>query len=338
MSTVAGSFEETKLQNLRLKAAEYMADGRVNLQYIPRIDAIDSLMRVNTAKFINWKKAKDGSDKKHLIELEWVNACEVAVGDNVACDPCSVKLSTNIQEYEQTREKCTGFKVSHLDMIDNDFEVSDLEVKGYLAAHKVLAEAFVEHYIDFLNANQGVNTMGTKGKGVVTGVDTFIKPQYWDAGLFSYIARVAKMNQFGGAVFLSGSLLYEAYMQAKFNEANADGKGAAAMFNALPMYFDEYNVDTVNDPTLKAYLINTGSITHASVVYHTPTPKISGKYRYFSENNRYIPGIKHDVIITEECEGDMILRDYKFINRSQMFLNPTGCNGTNTGILSFVCG
>ena len=37
MSTVAGSFEETKLQNLRLKAAEFMADGRVNLQYIPRI-------------------------------------------------------------------------------------------------------------------------------------------------------------------------------------------------------------------------------------------------------------------------------------------------------------
>ena len=76
--------------------------------------------------------------------------------------------------------------------------------------------------------------MGTKGKGVVTGVDTFIKPQYWDAGLFSYIARVAN-EPIWGAVFKC-SLLYEAYMQAKFNEANADGKGAAAMFNACNVF------------------------------------------------------------------------------------------------------
>ena len=51
-------------------------------------------------------------------------------------------------------------------MIDNDFEVSDLEIKVF-ASHKVLAEAFVEHYIDF-QCRSRVNTMGTKGKGVVS--------------------------------------------------------------------------------------------------------------------------------------------------------------------------
>ena len=92
---------------------------------------------------------------------------------------------------------------------------------------------------------------------------------------------------------------------------------------------------TVNDPT-KTYLINTLHYSRLSSISYANL-KLR-KISYFSENNRYIPGIKHDVIITEECEGDMILRDYKFINRSQMFLNPTGCNGTNTGILSLVCG
>jgi len=338
MSTIAGSFEETKLQNLRIKAAEFMADGRINLQYTPRIEAINSLLAVNTAKFIQWKKARDGSDKKHIIEIEWINACEVKTDTNTQCEPCGPKLSTNTKEYVQTREVCAGFEISMADMIDNDFEFSDLEVKGYLAAHKKLAEDFCQHYIDFLNANQGVNAMGTKGKGVVAGVDTYIAPSFWDATLMSYISRMAQMNQFGGPVFLSGSLLMEAYMQAKFNSGNDNGKGALAMFGTMPLYFDEYNIDTVNDPILKAYLINTGAITFASVTYHTPEPKVSGAIKYFSENNRYIPGLRHDVIVSEVCEGDMITRKWKWIDRSQCYLNPTGCDGTNTGVLNLVCG
>lgn len=54
--------------------------------------------------------------------------------------------------------------------------------------------------------------------------------------------------------------------------------------------------------------------------------------------SRNIPGIFYDTIYTTECSGDDILHSWKMKLKAGIFLNPTGCTDTRTGVLRFVNG
>ena len=209
--------------------------------------------------------------------------------------------------------------------------------KGLLKADVQLAEAYAAYCVSVLEANQGVNQLPT-GKGVVSGSDTYILPAYWDASLMAYFSRVAILNKFTAPKLISGSNLYEAVWVAEMSRANDNGKGAATMFGAFPVYFDLYNIDTVNTPDLVTYLLSQNSVAMANRAYNPNFIETFGASKRWTMPSRFLPGFTYDVFNTVACSNDMVETQFKVKLLADLFVNPEGCTVNNTGILAFRCG
>lgn len=340
MSTTAGAFTETLLRSLRVMADDIMFDDRIKQQFIPQIGIVDGLRAVQTAlvkpRFTQVKDSQ-GKNKKYDVEVIWENACEVEAVECTVCTMDGTKLSTNAQSYSLDFCREVQFKIDEWDYVDNEFDAALAVAKGMLRADKQLAEAFAAYAVSVLEANKGVNQFDG-GKGCVSGSDTYVPAAYWDASLMAYLSRIAILNRFTTPVLLSGSNLYEASWVAQMNRANDSGKGAAAMFGAFPIYFDLFNIDTVNSPNLVTYLLSMNSVAIASRNYNPMAIETYGASKRWSMQSRFIPEFTYDVYSTVECSNDMVSTDFKVKLTADLFVNPEGCEADNTGILSFICG
>ena len=342
MSTVAGVFDETLLRALRAKADEIMFDDRIKQQYIPKIEVVNALGALQTAqvrpKFVQLKEA-DGRNKKYDVEVIWDNACELSCETNVDCDFCGPKLSTNAQLYPLDWERVVSFTVNEVDYQDNEFNVAEAVAKGLLKADKELAECFAQYAVAVLGANKGVNQMGTGSKGVVSGNDTYILPAYWDAKLVSYFVRAAQLNRFSDFGLISGSNLFEEYFTIQAMIANANGKGDANLFNQLRMWFDLFNIDSVNTPDLVTYMVSQGSVALVSKAFNPPSMEVLHTFTRWTAPNRFLPaGFTQDVFYEQTCDSDLVKHCFKVKLTADVLVNPEGCEANNTGILTFVCG
>ena len=341
MSRVPGVFSETQLQLLRAKADEIMFDDRIKQQYMPQIGIIDGLRAVNTAQ-VNPKlsqiKTSDGRTKKYDVEVIWDNACGIEAEDCTVCDNEGEKLSTNAQSYSLEFCQEVKFTVDEYDYVDNESDAMLAVAKGMLTADVKLVEAYAQYAVAVLTANRGVNQMGTGSKGVVVGSDTYILPAYWDAKLMAYFMRVSMLNRFTNPVLLSGSNLFEEYLVVQKMIADANGKGDAAMLNALRIYFDLFNIDSVNSPDLVTYLVSQGATAMANRVYNPPTLETIGAAKRWVKNSMFIPEFKFDMYYDAECSNDLVQHNFKTKLTADLFVNPEGCEVNNTGILTFLCG
>ncbi len=333
MSTTAGVWSETLLQNVRERADALMFDDRIKQQYMPVLGAVEALNRVQTA---NIRTLKSGL-KNYTVEVEWLNYCGLTVTDNVACDTGGTEGSTNTETYTLDADKMVKFKVQEADYRDNDFGMEEAVAKGLLAADSKISEAFAQKFVTELNAAKGVNQY-TGAPGNVVGADTFIATGSWDYTLYAYLLQVADKNKFSAPVLLNGNNLYRSFINAGFAAGNADGKAGAAAFGAMPTYFDIHNLPAVNNATEISYLLSQGSWAWASA------PKFETSLRNFQHESRYsfesrfIPGLWLNVQIVESCVEDYVSYDFKVSSKYGIFANPAGCTATNTGTLTFVCG
>lgn len=342
MSTVAGVFSETGLLNLRAKADELMFDDRIKQQFIPKIDIVNGLRTVHTAQ-VNPKfsqiRDSQGKAKKYDVELVWDNACGIEAEECTVCDFDGEKLSTNAQAYSLGFCREVKFTVDEYDYVDNELDAYVAIAKGLLRADKELSEAYARHAVAVLEANKGVNQMGTGSKGVVIGSDTFVLPAYWDAKLMAYFARVSSLNRFTNPVLLSGSNLFEEYMVIQAAIANAEGKGDASLMSLMRVYFDLFNIDSVNTPDLVSYMVSQGSIAIASRAYNPDVIDDLGPgQKRWTRQSEFIPEFKYDMFVERECSNDMVKLGFKVKLLADLFVNPEGCEVNNTGILSFTCG
>ena len=122
--------------------------------------------------------------------------------------------------------------------------------------------------------------------------------------------------------------------------ANANGKGDWAMWAGLQPYFDLFNIDTVNTPNLKAYLISMGAVAMANKYYNPQVPEVLKDFTRYTMNSQFMDGITYDVWYNNSCIGSnkMVVHNYTLRFKADIFLNPSGCSGQNTGVLSFLCG
>lgn len=342
MSTVAGVFSETGLLNLRAKADEIMFDDRIKQQFIPQIGLIDGIRAVHTAQ-VNPKfsqvRDSQGKSKKFDVELVWDNACGIEAQDCTVCDFGGEKLSTNAQAYSLSFCKEVQFSVDEYDYVDNELDAYMAIAKGLLRADKLLVEAYAQYVVSVLESNKGVNQMGTGSKGVVSGADTYIASHFWDAKLMAYFARVSSLNRFTNPILLSGSNLFEEYMVIQAAIQNAEGKGDAAMLKLINIYFDLFNIDSVNTPDLVTYLISQGSVAMASRAYNPDAIEDMGPgQKRYTRQSEFIPEFKYDMFVERECSNDMVKLNFKTKLLADLFVNPEGCEENNTGILSFTCG
>jgi hypothetical protein len=340
MSTTAGVFSETLLRDLRVKADELMFDDRIKLQFLPQVGILDAIAAVQTAqvtpKFMQLKQSNGGS-KKYDIEVIWENACDIVVEECSECHIDGDKLSTNAQNYGLEFCKEVQFKVDEYDYVDNEFDFSTSIAKGLLRADKQLAEALASYAVSVLNANKGVNVYAG-GPGIPSGADTYITAPFWGPNLMAYFMQVTQMNQFTSPVLASGANLFQDYFIYNKLAGNADGKGNAALMGTFPIYFDMFNIDTVNTPNLFTYLLSTGSVALGYRTYNPSSIQESAaNWRRWTIPSRF-GGFSYDAFYHADCSHDMIEHNFKLKLTADILVNPAGCSATNTGILTFICG
>ena len=332
MSTIGGSFDETILMNQLVKATEIGFDSRIKQQFTPQYAVLNAIKAAQTATVQTpLSKRKDVA-----VEVQWENFCDI-VAEACATD-CTVggaKSSTNIQEYDVTWCKEVNFSMDENDFYDNVFDMN--VAKAFLKADKEITEAFAQYAVAQLESFKGANAL-TAGKGTVAGTETSIPAAYWTPALAAYFNRVSIMNRFVNPIFLSGSLLYEQYLVSQAMNANADGKGDWALWSGMQPYFDLFNIDTVNDPSLKAYLISMGSVAIGGKNINPDIPAVMLDMTKYTMVSQWT-GLKYDVFYNNACSGTQKMHTHNWTVRAKadIWLNPAGCEQTNTGILSFLC-
>jgi len=340
MSTVGGVFSETLLRDLRVRADELMFDDRIKQQYVPKIEILNAIKAVQTAqvtpKFMQLKQSNGGS-KKYDIEVMWPNACDIVAQECSSCTIEGEELSTNAQVYGLEFCKEVPFAVDEYTMVDNEFDFQELIAKGMLAADVALVNSLAAYAVSVLNANKGVNAYGG-GPGVPSGSDTFITAPFWGANLMAYLVQVTQMNNFTSPVLASGANFFQDYFISNKVVGNADGKGNAALYGTFPIYFDQWNIDTVNTPYLFTYLLSMGSVAIGNRTYNPSTVQESAaNWKRWTAPSKFFP-INYDWFYSAECANDMIKHSFKAKLTADVLVNPAGCSATNTGILTFICG
>ena len=337
MSTTQGVFTESVLNALRVKMAENLLDSRVKLQFQPRANALKTLAKATTASFT----PLNAREKDYDVELEWINVCSNGVESFTSCSFGGDKASTNIKKYSLTYDKMRPFTIDEADFTNNDFDFAEVMAKLMLKADVELLEDFAKYFISILNANVGSDAY-TTGAYYCAG-DTYIPANAWTANLMPYLMMMSQLNQFNNPIMLDDGLLYQAFLAANFNAGNDNGKGAQAMFQGMNIDFDLINPVAVNGNILTDYLIETGSLAWANKVYHaegTPTINQDGIIK-FSQPTKFgdILPLKYDVAMKPSCSTNNLTKyDVSVRLKADIFVNPTGCTETNTGILALNCG
>lgn len=333
MSTVAGAFDETLLMNFVVRASDVAFDGRVKQQFIPKWDSLKAIMAVSNARVLNPISA---SKKDFDVEVEWMNTCDMEVEDNVACEFDGTKSSTNVKEYKLEYEKVVRFSVDEMDFRDNRFDTEESVAKQFLTADKILVEWFNSLAIARLNTFAGINTY-TGDKGTVAGTDTFIPAAYWNADLMAYFHKVSVLNDFNSPVLLNGHNLYTQNYLA--GAKSGDVSGDVVLFGTIPSYWDLFNLDAINEEQV-SYLIENGAIAWANKAYNPDIPQVvNGVFTRYTMQSSFAPMLKYDIFYEPECTlEDAVKHNFKVKLKADIFINPTACTETNTGVLRFVCG
>jgi len=333
MSTIGGSFDETILLNQRVKADEIMFDDRIKQQFTPQFEILNAIRAAQTARVETPVTRRKDAD----VQVIWENFCDITADDcSSSCTLGGNKSSTNAQIYELSFCKEVGFTMDELDFLDNEFEIN--VAKAFLKADKELTESFAQYAVAQLEAFKGENML-TTGKGTYSGGDTYIEAAYWTPAIAAYFSRVSIMNRFTNPIFLSGSLLWEQFMVAKANSANADGKGDWALWAGMQPYFDMFNIDSVNDPALKAYLLSMGSVAMVNKYYNPTVPERLMDYIRYTMPARWMPGFVYDVFYDNSCTTNKhAVHNYTVRLKADIYNNPEGCETGNTGVLAFQCG
>lgn len=337
MSITAGVFNETLLANIQYKIDEIWADAIQKQDYVAHVGPVNAILANQTAYISDLKQMR----KDPTVEVGWINACEVV---DEACEVCTIdgpELSTNIEEKQLTTCRQAPFQVEEGIFHTNLFDPAEIIAKGFLRAMKEMDEFWAQTLVAFLNAALGVNSV-TVGKGTVSGTGTYILPAFWDANLMSYFARVAASNLFVNPYLVSGNLLYESVWNANYERGQAGDESRALKYGSMPIYFDLFNIDSVNDPDLMMYMLHRGAIAFAAKAYYPETvTKYMDQWRW-SIPSKNIPGLRYDVHYSDTCNSqgtyDFMTFNYKLVTNGDFFLNPTGCDATRTGVLGFYCG
>lgn len=337
MSTISGSFSETTLLEQRVLAESLMFDDRIKQQYIPNIAIIPALKSIQTANVMAVGRA---AKKDVDVEVIWQNVCgredEECGGCNIGGNPSS----TNAEDYALSWCRDYNFSENEEDYLTNEFDIDTAVAKQLIMADKTLSEAYARYTVAQLEAFKGINALNTNAKGIVQGSDTFIEPAFWSASLVAYFNRVAILNKLTSPIMISGNNLYEQFIVSQASYANAGGKGDWNLWGSLKMFFDLFNIDTVNYPNLVTYMLSMGSVALANKFYNPGVPARGFEMTRYTMPSQFIPGFTFDVFYKDSCteQNRLTKHDYTVRLKADLFLNPFGCDEGNTGILSFTCG
>ena len=331
----SGDFSASVKGAVLEKMDKMWADNMVNPEFIASCDAAKAILKEQTAKVT---ELEDPFEDKE-IKIAWLKPQTTTPVD--VADDCNIggdELESTSKAYSLGYNKTTGFNVKEKADRTNLIKMDEKIALGFLMRMKDMDELVARTLISKIETFKGVNQFA--GKGTVVSTDTYINPELWDSNLFANLKLIATKNKMMDPFLLSGTNLWEQYLNIELAQANADGKGDAAKIKIIRKYFDLINIDEVNDPNYVTYMINKGSIAGAFKAYHKNNPK---EYTHGADQQRFaiesknLPGVFYDVHYSNACLENDIVHKWSFFSKFDWFLNPV--HDTNkTGVLSFING
>lgn len=336
MPIVAGDFTASQLVQSVVKADRMFADDMMKADFEGNVDVWKAVKAEQNANVALLQE----SEKDREVKVTWINSCGDVVEDcdGDDCDLAGNELGSDSKVYKLDLCKQYKFTVDEMTFRTNDYKMEDAVAKGMLKADKALSEAIAKSGVARIESFKGVNQV-TDGVGTVnaTTTETDINAADFNERLFAYLYRVAIQNEMSNPFLLSGTNLFEDRLVTMLAAANANGKGAAELYKLMRTYFDLFNIDPMNAPDLKTYMINRGAVAFASKAHYgaVPTEYIGAGQKRWSTESRNLPGVRFDVHYTNRCSAGTMKHDFQIKAKYDYFLNPTGCDGTRTGVLAF---
>ncbi len=357
MSYIPGQFSETILLQQQFRADAMMMDDRIKQQFIPKIDVYNYLRSLQNARL----NTAFAGTKEYDVEIQWMNACDNFDRDDISCEIGGNEVSTNAKKYMLRKRIVKGFSVRDDVFRDNSFDAEEAIAKALLRIDKQIAEEFSQYLVGVLNANAGRNVV--TDRYTVEDDRTDIPPDQWTSPLMAYFARAMIMNRFDSAAMITGANLFETLYTAEAMRANADGKGDPIMWGKLPIWFDLFNIDSVNSGAsahiaegLFTYLVTQGSLAMVNKTWNPGAPSQNFHDIRYTMPSKFLSGFKYDVFYNNAClqhsgtatpagfdfdrdwlndnptarnetfRSDTLQHNYKIVLTAEAFTNPYGCD------------
>ena len=336
----AGTFTASQLLRIQTMADDMWADNQTRADYIAEADVLNAVRAEQTARLSDLQDPM----KTRTVRLMWLDACEVAAEDvDDDCTLSGTEASSDYEDYTLDLFKRSVFSVKEIENRTDEFNTQQKAARLLLAADKALTEWLATQLVAKIETFRGTNTYTTPVGATAwtfASSDTTIPADQWNTELFPKLSLAARKNKILNPYLVSGEALWYTNENAYNNQGNDDGKGDAVRNQKYfsRRYFDPVRIDEANNGTLKAYMISRGALavvtkTHyptVPVIYHNPWQQ---RYSMPSAN---MPGVDYEVIYTQACASNEITHTWQLKLNAGIFLNPTGCTETRTGVLSFV--
>lgn len=352
MSTTAGYMDETLLQARIAKAQALGVDGRLQADFNPFMETVRAVLENTTMSFGELTR----NDKDLEVKVIYNHFCGESADDfdvTEACTPSCTEPSTNTKSFTLPTPIHKCFSLDYNVGRTNELDNADQYITSRKAAEKMIMQTLAQRLIALIELNLGVNVY-TGGKGTVAGITTTINPAFWNSGIISEFMRTAIENKFNEPYYIDSGILWQQMANAKFNQNNANGSGDAAAFNSImgKYYADFYNMKQIHDTDHVLYMIEKGSIGLTSKSNLRGVDELvagggilqgsyfGGDQWRWSEPSMLVPGLILDIHRNITCSavtGDKV-ETFDLILRWIASTVPTGCSGTNTGFLKFLCG
>jgi len=327
----AGTFTASALQSILAKADEMWVDNMAGKDYRAHTDTLNALLENQRPGMFRQLEG----EKDNTVKLVWLHNCD---DDTASCsNDCTIggtELSTNSKEYTLNLCRTKGFQVDEKALRSNVFTLEEVIAKGILSTQKTLDNWLNTQAISFLAANAGESVFFPEGWAQESGgVNVEVPSADFASGeVIADLMLMAMRNNFDMPYSISGELLWKQAWAAALNSGNAEGKGTAAMFEQMKRYHDLWAFDTANSPDKLLYLVNAGSTAFVSKAYYGDTPTEYMTQRRWSRPSFNLP-VRYDWVYTNECSNNEITHKFSAYVKAGLFLNPTGCTETQTGIL-----
>ena len=303
MPITSGDFSASQLAKTVVIADQMFGDSMLQADYKADIAALTAITQEQNARI---DVLKD-QEKDREVKIHWINMCANAVEDDDGddCDLDGPELGSDSKTYGLNVKKSFKFTVDEMAFRTNDYNMEQAVAVGFLKADKALCEAMTATTIARIESFKGTNLV-TDGVGTVNAgtTETDIAAADWNANLFAHFYRVAKQNDFSNAFLLSGVNLFEDWIKTKAAQDNSNGKGDSNLYDLMRMYFDIKNIEGVNSPAYKTYMINRGAIAFAAKNYYGPVPQKFIQQHRYSIQSRFLPNVRFDVHYTNRCSGE----------------------------------
>lgn len=333
----------SELPFVLLRATQAWPDNMSATDFVPQYETMRAIIENQTADIRQLGVLPDEND----VKLTWLNNCDLTVdacADNV-CTFSGETASSYVQTLSIDQCRQTEFSESIDVWRGNEFGLTNALSVNLIKTQKAHVEYVSQYAIGVINANLGVNEHNNMGGWTISGTDTTIPASEWEStAIFGKLRRNAIKNRLDNPFLLTGENLDQLQYMALTGQANADGKGDATRASQMRAYFDLFNVEAINTTSYQTYMINRGALAFASKGYfplvndplNPRAPEVlDGNYTRFSITNRFLPQLIHDVEVEKSCASGVWKVNYRVKSRYKVFVNPTGCTTTRTGMLSF---